>query len=101
MNNSIRILIVSSTLVFLVTGCGVKEGAEFYTLQKQDHKLAETISNLQVQVETLMTENNGLRTELATNSETVRSLVQDERQQELDFQKLQDQLSKIQKQIKQ
>jgi hypothetical protein len=101
MNNSKRILIVSSTLVFLVTGCGVKEGAEFYTLQKQDHKLTETVSNLQVQVEILMAENNGLRTGLATNSEAVRLLVQDERQHELDFQKLQEQLSKIQKQIKQ
>lgn len=83
-----------STLVFFISGCGVKEGAEFYALQKQDNHLFESVSNLQVQVNELIVENNRLRVELATNSQAVGLLIQDERKQELNFEKLQKQVAK-------
>ena len=71
-----------------------KEGAEFYTLQKEHNQLQNSVSNLQVQVTELMAENNSLRIELATNSQAVNLLIQDERKHELDFQKLLEQASK-------
>ncbi|HEV2330893.1 MAG TPA: hypothetical protein VGY56_19100 [Verrucomicrobiae bacterium] len=94
MNEFTKAVFTSSTLAILLTGCGVKEGAEFYSLQKQDNRLANAVSNLQVQVNGLIVENNSLRTELATNSQAVGLLIQDERQQELNFKKLQKQVSK-------
>jgi hypothetical protein len=94
MNNFTKAVFAFVTLMFFLTGCGVKEGAEFYSLQKQDNRLANAVSNLQVQVNELIIENNGLRTELATNSQAVGLLIQDERQQELNFEKLQKQVSK-------
>ena len=94
MNNCARALYVTTALVFLTAGCGVKEGAEFYTLQKEHNQLQNSFSNLQVQVKELTAENNSLRIELATNSQAVSLLIQDERQQELNFQKLLKQTSK-------
>ncbi|HEY1788205.1 MAG TPA: hypothetical protein VGJ73_08630 [Verrucomicrobiae bacterium] len=94
MNKLTKAAFAFSSLIFLISGCGVKEGAEFYALQKQDNQLAESVSNLQVQVNTLTVENNSLRVELATNSQAVSLLIQDERQQELNFQRLLKQGSK-------
>lgn len=94
MNNLSRTLLVFVTMLLFLSGCGVKEGAEFYALQKQDNELAETVSNLQVQVKELIAENNSLHIELATNSQAVSFLIQDERQQELSLEKLQKQESK-------
>jgi uncharacterized protein (DUF3084 family) len=95
----VKTLFVFVTLPLLLSGCGVKEGAEFYSLQKQDNQLRNTVSNLQMQINEMVAENNRVRSELATNSEAVGFLIQDERQQELNYQKLQEQLSKIQKQL--
>lgn len=81
-------------LMFILSGCGVKEGAEFYALQKQDKHLSESVSNLQVQLNELVVENNRLRVELATNSQPISLLIQDERQQQLNFEKLQKQTAK-------
>ena len=83
--------------VFFLSGCGVKEGAEFYALQKQDNHLAESVSNLQVQVNELILENKGLRAELATNSQAVSLLIQDERKNEVNYQEFLKQLGKVQK----
>lgn len=94
MNNLTKTVFASVMLALFFSGCGVKEGAEFYALQKQDNRLADTVSNLQVQVNELMVANNGLRTELATNSRAVSLLIQDERRQEINFQKLLKQASK-------
>jgi hypothetical protein len=88
MNYFVRTVLLFSPMIFLISGCGAKEGAEFYALQKQDNRLADDVSNLQVQVNELVAQNNGLRTELATNSQAISLLIQDERQQELNFQKL-------------
>ncbi|HEX3627067.1 MAG TPA: hypothetical protein VH280_16785 [Verrucomicrobiae bacterium] len=94
MNHFIRALFVFVTLIFILSGCGVKEGAEFYALQKQNERLTETVSNLQIQVSELIVENNDLRRVLATNSLAVSFLIQDERKQELSLEKLQKQASK-------
>ena len=101
MNQFAKTLFVFVTLPLLLSGCGVKEGAEFYSLQKQDNQLLNTVSNLQIQINEMVAENNRVRSQLATNSEAVGFLIQDERQQEINYQKLQDELSKIRKEIKQ
>jgi intracellular sulfur oxidation DsrE/DsrF family protein len=88
MDNLAKSLFAFAALIFLLAGCGVKEGAEFYTLQKEHNQLQNSVSNLQVQVKELMAENNSLRIELATNSQAVNLLIQDERKHELEFQKL-------------
>jgi uncharacterized protein YlxW (UPF0749 family) len=88
MNHFTKALIAMPVLIFLISGCGVKEGAEFYTLQKEHNQLQNSVSNLQVQVKELTAENNSLRIELATNSQAVHLLIEDERKQELNFQKL-------------
>jgi regulator of replication initiation timing len=94
MNSLAKALFAFPALVILIAGCGVKESAEFYTLQKEHNQLQNSVSNLQVQVTELMAENNSLRIELATNSQAVNLLIQDERKHELDFQKLLKQASK-------
>jgi chromosome segregation ATPase len=101
MDQFAKVLFVFVTLPLFLYGCGVKEGAEFYSLQKQDNQLLNTVSNLQIQINDMVAENNRVRSELATNSQAVGFLIQDERQQELNYQKLQDQLSKIQKKLTQ
>ena len=95
MNSFTKAVFAFLLLLFLLSGCGVKEGAEFYALQKQDNQLENTVSNLQLEVNGLIAENNGLRAQLATNSQAISYLIQDERQQELENQKLRKQLSKI------
>jgi hypothetical protein len=94
MNKFTNAVLAFSTLVFLVAGCGVKEGAEFYSLQKQDNRLAESVSNLQVQVNELLVENNRLRIQSATNSQAISFLIEDERKNQLIIQKLLKQASK-------
>lgn len=94
MNHFTKTVFAFVTLALFLSGCGVKEGAEFYALQKQDNRLTDSVSNLQVQVNELVVENNSLRTELATNSRAVSFLIQDEREQQLNFQKLLKQASK-------
>lgn len=94
-------VLVTLVLTVSLSGCGVKEGAEFYALQRQDNQLWNTVSNLQTQVNVLVVENNRMQGELATNSQAVVFLIQDERQQDLKFEKLQDELSRVRKQIKQ
>jgi cell division protein FtsB len=94
MNTFTNAIFALLALIFLVAGCGVKEGAEFYTLQKEHNQLQDAVSNLQVQVTELTAENNSLRIELATNSRAVNFLIQDERKEELNFQKLMKQASK-------
>lgn len=94
MNTFTKAALAFAALIFLVAGCGVKEGVEFYTLQKEHNQLQSSVSNLQVQVNELIAENNSLRIELATNSQAVNFLIQDERKQELNFQKLLKQESK-------
>lgn len=92
-----KMLFALVTLSFLLSGCGVKEGAEFYALQKQDNQLANSVSNLQAQVNELVAENERLRQDLDTNSLAVHFLIQDDRQNSLNVQKLQKQVNQIQK----
>ena len=94
MKNFAKALLASATLIFLLVGCGVKEGTEFYALQREHDQLENTVSNLQFQVKQLVADNNSLRIELATNSQAVNFLIQDERKQELTLQKLLKQASK-------
>lgn len=94
MNNFTKALFAFPPLILVIAGCGVKEGAEFYALQKEHNELENSVSNLQVQVNELAAENNSLRIELATNSQAVNLLIQDERKNELNFQKLLKQTTK-------
>jgi hypothetical protein len=96
-----KTLLVFVAPVFLFCGCGVKEGAEFYSLQTQNNKLANSVSNLQVQVNALAAENNSLRSAVSTNSVAIGYLIEDERKGEVNLKKLQDQVLKIQENNKQ
>ncbi len=96
-----KTLLIIVILPLLFSGCGVKEGAEFYSLQKQDNRLADSVSNLQVQVDALITENSRLSSELATNSLATHFLIEDQQTSKANLEKLQAQLDKLQKQLKQ
>ena len=82
-------------LLLLLSGCGAKEGAEFYALQKQDNQLQNTVSNLQIEVDALVAENNRLSMELATNSQAINRLTLKGQQQEIDIEKLKYKISRI------
>ena len=95
MDQFAKTLFVFVTLPFLLSGCGAKEGAEFYALQKQDNQLQNTVSNLQIEVDALIAQNNGLRAELATNSQAINRLTLKGQQQEINIEKLQYKISRI------
>jgi hypothetical protein len=99
MNNfdTMKMLIVLVVPLFLLCGCGVKEGAEFYALQKQNDKLTGSVSNLQVQVEQLVGENQSLQKMAATNAVAISLLIEDQRQSQKNQQTLQEQLLKLEK----
>lgn len=99
--DSVKALFIFVTLLLILPGCGVKEGAEFYALQKQHNQLSDTVSNLQAQVDELIAENSRLRVELETNSQAVDFLIQDQKQAEMTIVKLQNQMAKDQKETKQ
>ena len=87
------------TLPLLLSGCGAKKGAEFSALQRQDNQLQNTVSNLQIQVNALIAENNGLRAELATNSQAINRLTLKAQENEINIEKLQYKISRIRSQI--
>ena len=95
--DTMKMLIVLVAPVLLLSGCGVKEGTEFYALQKQHDNLAESVSNLQVQVEELVADNRSLQRMAATNAVAISLLIEDQRQSEKNLQALQEQFLKLEK----